>query len=251
MLAIVLAPIFLTGCNSPTSAPASASSSALSTASYAGALSLTDSLRPTLGNGLCTPSPFLYPAGYLQQQLGLTDSQTTAIERVQDSMKLAFRTAVLALGKNGRPNPDSVRALVLQFKTALENAISPLLTATELVSLQTLAPPFGPGDMGRGDHGRRGPDHDTVMPPPVPPSDSTVLAKLTQLLSLTDSQVVAVKSLQDSLAADTTLTPDGRHDAFRYKLSFILTSNQLAVLESQDHQIGPGPGDRRRGGRRR
>ena len=172
-------------------------------------------------------------------------------------MKLAFRVALDPLLTNGKPNRDSVMAIVQQFKTALENAITPLLSATELATLKALQPPFDQGRGGRGGPGPgrgpnpRRPDHDTNLRVPPPAiNDSLALAKLTQLLSLTDPQVVAVKALADSLTADTTLTPEGRHDAFRYQLTNILTPAQLAILEAQDRHNGHGDGDRRRGGHR-
>ncbi len=233
----------LTSCSNPSGAPATSSTTG---ATYSASTFFN---TEALGDTTKIPFPYCFPVTYLQQQLGLTDSQATAIQAIQDSLRLAIKARLDAMKAAGTLTPDSVRAVRLEFQTELYKDISGILTAAQLAQLQALTPPRGPGghfDGGRGPGGggpggrgpgRREPDNDgddsarvAINPKQM---DSVMLVRLEQSLTnagdpLTADQIALIQNAAVAITADTTLTPDGRRAAMQAQLQTILTAKQIA-----------------------
>jgi hypothetical protein len=194
----------------------------------------------SLGDTSSVPFPFCFPVQYIQQQLGLTDTQVLAIQNLQDSLRLALQTQLAALKASGKLTPDSVRSLRLQYETELYTGVAAILTPAQLAALKALQPPQDPPDhFGRGPiRGRR--DHDgndsARVQLTAAQRDSLMLAHLESGFAaaddtLTANQITLIQNLQASLDADTTLTPDGRRAEFNAQIQTILTAKQLADLQ--------------------
>src|SRR5579883_174804 len=219
----------LSSCSNPSSAPATPQASYSASAFFN---------TESLGDTTTTPFPFCFPAAYLQQKLGLTDSQVTALQNLQDSLRLAFQTRLTALKASGSWNIDSVRALRLDFQTALYKGVAGILTPSQFAELQSLEPPQGPREwFGRGGR-HHGPENDADMSVAnLAIRESMWIARTEQVLAqagdtLTANQIILIQNLQEGLRADTTLTRDARRAEFDAQLQTILTANQLAVLRS-------------------
>jgi hypothetical protein len=227
-------PIILASCSNPDSAPgfntapADYSASAFFNTVY-------------LGDSSKTPFPFCYPAEYLQERLGLTDSQAVAIQNLQDSLQLALQTQIAALKASGSLTLDSVRSLRLEYQTDLYTGIAAILTPAQLAELQTLSPPIGPRDRYiripiNPNPGNFGHPRDTAYANlTVAQRDSIQLAHIETTLALAGdtlsaNQITLIQNLQDTIASDTTLTPEGRRAEFNSQLQNILTAKQYADL---------------------
>ncbi|MFI5202164.1 MAG: hypothetical protein ACHQNE_07240 [Candidatus Kapaibacterium sp.] len=229
-------PLILNSCSNPSSSPGIT----ITAADYsASAFFNTESL----GDTSAVSFPECFPSQYIQQRLGLSDTQVTAIQHLQDSLRLALQTKLDSMRASGTINPDSVRALRLDYQTDLYTGIAAILTPAQFAELQSLTPPLGPREgyghgpafRGRG----RGNDHDaddSVRISLTPAQrDSLYLAHLETALAaagdtLTANQITLIQNLQMNLLADTTLTPQGRHAEFQAQIQTILTPAQLAAL---------------------
>jgi hypothetical protein len=228
----------LASCSNPSSVSGTTGSSVTATDYSATAFFNTQSL----GDTSSIPFPFCFPAQYIQEKLGLTDTQITDIQNLQDSLRLALQTQLAAVKAAGKLTPDSVRSLRLEYETVLYMDIAAILTTTELAELQALRPPVGPPSQfgrgpipGFGGRGYRGPMDTTQLS--VNQRDSVELAHLESTLAaagdtLTESQIALIQNLQTTIVADTTLTPQGRRAEFDAQLQTILTANQIAALKS-------------------
>ncbi|MDP4289220.1 MAG: hypothetical protein Q8922_14975 [Bacteroidota bacterium] len=236
-----LTPVLITACSSPNSAPATSTPVSYSASAFFNTQPLGDTDR--------TPSPACFPGQYLQEQLGLSDTQVIAIQALQDSLRLAIQKQITTMKASGTLNRDSVRALRQQYQVALQNGLANILTPAQLVQLKALMPPAVPPEhYGRGPlSGRQHNNHDLDSLQSMAPAvrDSIVLARMEQVLAaagdtLTATQITLIEDLQASLQADTTLTPQARRAQFEAQLQTILNANQIAVLKPI------GEGDRRR-----
>ncbi len=226
----------LASCSNPSSAPGTSSASS---ADYSASVFFN---TQSLGDTSSVPFPFCFPVQYIQEKLGLTDTQILEIQNVQDSLRLALQNQLAALKASGKLTPDSVRAIRLEYETMLYTAVAAILTSSQLAELQSLQPPFGlPNQFGRGPipgRGRRDEHdpHDTARLQLTPIQlDSLALAHIEATLAvagdtLTGNQISLIQNLQMSLAADTTLTPQGRRAEFNAQLQTILTAKQLADI---------------------
>jgi hypothetical protein len=156
----------------------------------------------------------------------------------------------------GSINRDSVRALREQFQAQLEAGLAEILTADQLATLKTLAPPERPREefvRGRGHgHGDFGPRRDCddslkALAPEV--RDSVMLLRLEANLTaagqpLTADQITLIQNLQATLRANTVSTPDQKRAQFEAQMQMILTPAQLAALPQPKF----GEGDDRRHG---
>ncbi len=226
--------ITLNSCSNPSSSPGTT----VTTADYSASGFF--GTEP-LGDSSVTPFPFCFPVQYLQQQLGLSDSQVIALQNLQDSLRTALQARLAAPQAGGTLTLDSIRALRLEYQTELYTGVAAILTPAQFTALQSLVPPLGPrGEFGRGPRFLdRGNDHDADDSARVQltPSqmDSVGLLRLEALLArsgdtLTAAEILQIQNLQDTLRADTTLTPEGRRAEFEAQLQTILTANQLAAL---------------------
>lgn len=231
-------PALITSCANPSSPSASTTSAATYSAS------VFFNTQP-LGDTSTAPFPFCFPAQYIQQKLGLTDSQIVEIQAIQDSLRTALQAQLAALKAAGKVNPDTVRDLRLEYQTALYVDIAAILTPAQLTELQGLTPPqLPPNQFHRippppPDSNRVA---DTTRPaPPTPPNaavrDSLALIQLENVLAnagdtLTAAQIAQIQNLESTLNADTTLTPQGRIAEFQTQVQTILTADQIAALKS-------------------
>ncbi len=244
----VIVPLVLSSCSNPSGAPGS-NETAITAADYsATAFFNTESL----GDTSSIPFPFCFPVQYIQEKLGLTDTQITEIQNLQDSLRLALQAQLATLKGSGKLTPDTVRSLRLEYETDLYTGVAGILTTAELAALQGLQPPIcPPGQFGRGPipgWGRRGPRQpfDTShVPLTAAQRDSIELAHLANTLAaagdtLTGTQITLIQNLQTTLDADTTITPEARRAEFDAQLQTILTADQIAALKADES------GDRRR-----
>ncbi len=234
----VILPLALASCSNPNSAPGTVGTG-ITPSDYSAAAFFN---TQTLGDTSSVPFPFCFPVQYLQQKLGLTDTQVLDIQNLQDSLRLALQTQLAALKAAGKVSPDSVRALRLEYQTDLYTGIAGILTTAQLADLQSLQPPLGPPNQfgrgpipGWGGRGHRGPDTVKVQISAAQ-RDSLELARLEATLAtaedtLTATQISLIQNLQTTLIADTTLTPQGRSAEFDAQLQTILTSAQLTDLQ--------------------
>ena len=229
---LAFAPLLLNSCSNPSSAPGTTTTPANYSAS---AFFGTESL----GDTSTVPFPFCFPAQYLQQKLGLTDTQIIAIQYLQDSLRLALQAKLDSLRASGTISVDSIRALRLEFQTDLYTGIAAILTPAQLTALRSLEPPLeGPGSFGHGPWRHRGDTdaNDSARVQLTPAQrDSLTLARLEAIEAaagdtLSASQITLIQDLQTSLAADTTLSWDQKHAQFEAQLQTILTANQLSAL---------------------
>src|SRR5581483_9790564 len=129
-------PLALNSCSNPNAAP----STTITPADYsASAFFGTEAL----GDTSATPFPFCFPVPYLQQKLGLTDTQVTALQNLQDSLRLKFQAQLDSLRTAGTLNLDSIRALRLDYQTELYTGVAAILTPAQFAELQSLTPPIG------------------------------------------------------------------------------------------------------------
>ncbi|HET6401887.1 MAG TPA: hypothetical protein VFH95_10865 [Candidatus Kapabacteria bacterium] len=228
--------LFLNSCSNPNSSPGTT----ITAADYSASAFFN---TKSYGDTSVTPFPFCFPSQYLQQKLGLTDTQVTAIQNLQDSLRLALQTKLDSMRAAGTINLDSVRALRLEYQTDLYTGIAAILTPAQFAELQSLAPPNGPRNgFGRGpsfrDRGHRN-DHDAddsarISLTPTQ-RDSLYLVRTESVLAvagdtLTANQITLIQNLQTNLLADTTLTPQGRRAEFEAQIQTILTPEQLTAL---------------------
>lgn len=235
-------PLLINSCSNPSSAPGSTITPAdYSASAFFG--------TEPLGDTSTVPFPFCFPAQYLQQKLGLTDTQITAIQNLQDSLRLALQTKLDSMRAIGTISADSIRALRLEFQTDLYTGIAAILTPAQLAALQSLQPPKeGRQFFGRGPWNHHWNDTDADDSARVQLTqaqrDSTSLARLEQIEAtagdtLTATQITLIQDLQTALDADTTLTSDQKHAQFEAQIQTILTANQLAILQAageSDHR---------------
>lgn len=238
-------PILLASCSNPNSAPGTNS---ISPADYSASAFFN---TQSLGDTSTVPFPFCFPGAYIQQQLGLTDSQVTALENLQDSLRLSLQAKLDSMKAAGTLNRDSVRALRLEYQTELYTGIAAILTPAQLSALQNLRPPNERPDFyGRGPRYFRRRDYDRG-------SDSarirdSVYATLTQAQrdsirlahiestlaaagdTLSANQIALIQNLQVSIDADTTLTREGRRAEFEAQLQTILTAKQYSDLRGME-----------------
>jgi hypothetical protein len=230
-------PALITSCANPSSPSASGTSAATYSAS---AFFNTE----PLGDTSTAPFPFCFPAQYIQQKLGLTDSQIIEIQAIQDSLRTALQAQLAALKAAGKVNPDTVRDLRLEYQTSLYEDIAAILTPAQLTELQGLTPPqLPPNQFHRIQPPPPPPDSnrvgDTTRPAPPNPAvlDSLALIQLENVLAiagdtLTAAQITQIQNLEATLNADTTLTPQGRMAEFQTQIQTILTADQIAALKS-------------------
>ncbi len=235
-----LLPLVLSSCSNPSSVSGTTGNS-VTAADYSATVFFN---TQSLGDTSSVPFPFCFPVQYIQEKLGLTDTQITDIQNLQDSLRLALQTQLAALKASGKLTPDSVRSLRLEYETVLYMDIAAILTTTQLAELQGLRPPVGPpSQFGRGPipgfdgRGYRGPNDTARIQLTSTQRDSVELAHLEATLAaagdtLTVSQIALIQNLQTTLTADTTLTPGGRRAEFNAQLQTILTTKQIGALKS-------------------
>jgi hypothetical protein len=235
MLALLgLTPILITACSNPTSAPATSTTPYnYSAAAFFNTTALGDTVQQPFQCG--------FPVNFLKDKLGLTDTQVVEIQSLQDSLRLALKTQLDAMKAAGTLTRDSVRALRQQYQAALEAGLANILTADQLATLKTLAPPerpredFGRGrGRGHGDFGR-GHDNDSLKALAPEVRDSVMLLRLEADLTavgqpLTADQITLIQNLQTTLRADSVSTPDQKRAQFEAQMQTILTPAQLAAL---------------------
>ena len=230
-------PALITSCANPSSPSVGTTSAATYSASAF------FNTQP-LGDTSTAPFPFCFPAQYIQQKLGLTDSQIVEIQAIQDSLRTALQAQLAALKAAGTLNRDTVRDLRLEYQTALYVDIAAILTPAQLAELQGLTPPqLPPNQFHRIPPPPPPPDTnrvaDTTRPAPPNPTvrDSLALIQLEQVLAkagdtLTVAQITQIQNLEATLNADTTLTPQGRMAEFDTQIQTILTADQIAALKA-------------------
>jgi hypothetical protein len=147
-----------------------------------------------------------------------------------------------------------VRAIREKYQAELEAGLAAILTADQLATLKTLAPPPGPreGHRGKGGHDRGpkfGPRLDDSLKALAPEvRDSIMLARLRTDLAaagypLTADQIALIQNLQATLRDDTLSTPERKHAQFDGQMQTILTAEQQNLLkqkfgESDDRKHG-------------
>jgi hypothetical protein len=236
-------PLVLSSCSNPSSAPGTFGTNGTTiTASDYSAPAFFNTL--SFGDTSSVPFPFCFPAQYLQEKLGLTDTQILAIQNLQDSLRLALQNQLAILKASGKITVDSVRSLRLEYETDLYTGVAAILTTAQLAELQALQPPVGPpGQFGRGPipgwgrRGFRGPQDTANVQFTAAQQDSVELAHLETILAaagdtLTISQITLIQNLQASLLADTTISPEGRRAEYDAQLQTILTADQIAALKT-------------------
>ncbi len=230
-----LMPLLLDSCSNPSSTPGT---SGITATNYsASAFFGTESYGDTSGK----PFPLCFPAQYLQLQLGLSDSQVVAVQNLQDSLRAALQARIMEMKSAGTLTPDSVQAIRLAYETDLYTGVAAILTPAQFTALQSLVPPnpwkhFGRGPLQPFLHGNDSDMNGSAQAHWTPVQlDSIALAQLEAVLAragdtATAAQITQIQNLQATLLADTTLTPQGRHDEFIAQLQTILTPAQLSAL---------------------
>lgn len=236
-------PLVLSSCSNPSSAPGTFGSAGTTiTASDYSAPAFFNT--QSFGDTSSVPFPFCFPVQYVQEKLGLTDTQVLEIQNLQDSLRLALQNQLAILKASGKLTADSVRSLRLQYETDLYTGVAAILTTAQLAELQTLQPPLGPpSQFGRGPipgwgrRGFRGPRDTANVQLTGAQRDSVELAHLETILAaagdtLTISQITLIQNLQASLLADTTISPEGRRAEYDAQLQTILTADQIVALKA-------------------
>jgi hypothetical protein len=235
-----LLPLVLSSCSNPSSAPGNFGTTITASDYSAPAFFNTQSF----GDTSSIPFPFCFPVQYLQEKLGLTDTQVMEIQNLQDSLRLALQNQLALLQASGKISADSVRSLRLEYETDLYTGVAAILTTAQLAELQALQPPIGPpSQFGRGPipgwgrRGFRGPGDTANVQLTGEQRDSVELARLETILAaagdtLSISQITLIQNLQASLLADTTISPEGRRAEYDAQLQTILTADQIAALKA-------------------
>jgi hypothetical protein len=235
-----LLPLALASCSNPSSAPGT-STTTVTPAAYSASVFFN---TQSLGDTSSVPFPFCFPVQYLQQKLGLTDTEVLDIQNLQDSLRLALQTQIAALKASGKLTPDSVRAYRLEYETVLYMDVAAILTPAQLAALNALQPPLDPPNhFGRGPMpgpGRRrdnDPNDTARVQLTAAQRDSVMLSNLETGLAavgdtLTANQITLIQNLLTTIEADTTLTPQARHSEFDAQIQTILTAKQLADIQA-------------------
>jgi Spy/CpxP family protein refolding chaperone len=162
------------------------------------------------------PDGCLVNAEWLADTLNLTDEQVAILTATNDSLK-AIAEAEIAAANGDR---ELIKAAIKKYREAMRAVVEATLTPEQLALLEALRPPF---HGGRGTRGHHFGQHKHAF------RDSLMLVELTTELGLSDSQVVQVKTLADSIKANGP--GDGKR-AFYEGMKLILTPEQLAKFEA-------------------
>ena len=186
------------------------------------------------------PDPALVDAYWLADTLNLTDSQVVILTAAYDSLRAIAEAEIEAA--NG--DEELIKAAIKKYREAMRAVVVATLTPEQLALLDSLRAPFHSGKGTRGHHfGQKKHAY----------RDSVMLVKLAEELELTDSQIVQMQALADSIKAGQ---PGNGKQAFYEGMKAILTEEQFAEFRewigAQPDRIrkGKGPGNGKGHGKR-
>lgn len=161
------------------------------------------------------PDGCLVDAEWLADTLNLTDEQIAILTAARDSLK-AIAEAEIAAANGDR---ELEKAAIKKFRESMRAVVVATLTPEQLAILDSLRAPFHKGKGTRGHHFGQ---HKHAY------RDSVMLVELAKELALTDSQIVQVQALADSIKAGKQ--GNGKQ-AFYDGMKLILTEEQFAKFE--------------------